>query len=113
MAERVEIDSERSRIRNALVNTGVCGSFAEAEQRLADSRLHIHVSEAAAATAAGQAALLTATATAVRTFGQVTVDGHLEPGLALPLPLGGTLASGGRRSSVDGSSGGTAAAARS
>lgn len=87
MADEIDLDSERSRIRNALVNTGVCSTFAEAEQRLAASKLHIHVAESVAATRAGQAAALTATVGAVRCFGNVTVTGCLDTELTVPLPL--------------------------
>lgn len=87
MASEIEIDSERSRIRNALVNTGRCASFAEADERLASSNIHIHMSPLAAMSPAGQSALLTAVVTAVRCFGNVTVDGALDPELVVPIPL--------------------------
>lgn len=85
MAEQVELESERSRIRNVLVNAGVC-SVPQAERRLAESRLHISFAEDAAVSEAGQAALLTAAVTAVRCFGTVTVSGALAGPLLLALP---------------------------
>ncbi|MGB8411829.1 MAG: hypothetical protein WCE23_03290 [Candidatus Binatus sp.] len=82
----VEIDSETSRIRAALVNTGR-HSFSEAEEKLAASRLTIEVGDAAACTAAGQAAFLTATVTATRCFGRVEVEGSLDEPMLCPLPI--------------------------
>jgi len=82
----VEIDSETSRIRAALVNTGR-HSFSEAEEKLAASRLTIEVGDAAARTAAGQAAFLTATVTATRCFGRVEVEGSLDAPILCPLPI--------------------------
>lgn len=74
MTSFVEIDSETSRIRAALVNSGRY-SFAEADSKLAASRLSLFVGEAAD-TPAGQAAFLTATVTAARCFGAVSVHGQ-------------------------------------
>jgi hypothetical protein len=88
MADQIEIDSERSRIRNALVNAGAC-TFLEAERRLEASRLRIQVSDVAADTVAGQAAVLTAAVTAVRCFGNVAVSGALDRDLLVPIPLRG------------------------
>jgi len=82
----VEIDSETSRIRAALVNSGKY-SFAEADQKLAASRLSLFLSTEAADTPAGQAAFLTATVTAARCFGAVSVHGEIHRPLLLPLPL--------------------------
>ena len=82
----VEIDSQTSRIRAALVNTGRY-SFSQAEQKLATSRLVIIIGAEAAASPAGQAAFLTATVTATRCFGQVTVAGRIAEPLLCPLPL--------------------------
>jgi hypothetical protein len=82
----IEIDSETSRIRAALVNSGQY-TFDEAEQRLAASRLSIILGGSAAGTAAGQAAFLTAVVTGVRCFGEVTVLGALDDLLVVPLPL--------------------------
>lgn len=82
----VEIDSERSRIRAVLVNSGGC-TFSEAEEKLAASRLSVFLGDDAAGTPAGQAAFLTATVTGARSFGKVDVRGCLESPLRLPLPL--------------------------
>jgi len=82
----IEINSETSRIRAALVNTGE-HSFAEAERKLADSKLTIVIGDEAARTAAGQAAFLTATATATRCFGRVGAEGSLDEPMLCPLPI--------------------------
>ena len=58
----VQINSETSRIRAALVNSGQ-HSFAEAEEKLAGSRLSLVLGDNVAETSAGQAALLTAAVT--------------------------------------------------
>jgi hypothetical protein len=84
---QVEINSERSRIRAALVNSGR-HTFSEAEEILAASSLSVVLGEDAANTPAGQAAFLTAIVTGARTFGRVRVRGRLEERLTLPLPLG-------------------------
>jgi hypothetical protein len=86
MTNVIEIDSETSRIRAALVNSGK-HTFAEAEEILASSKLRIVIAKEAATTIAGQAALLTAVATGARCFGEVTVSGFLDCPLRLPLPL--------------------------
>ncbi len=83
---RIEINSATSRIRAALVNSGQY-SFAEADEKLAASRLSLFLSSEAADTAAGQAAFLTATVTAARCFGVVSVHGQLHRPLLLPLPV--------------------------
>lgn len=85
-ATDVEINSERSRIRAALVNSGR-HTFSEAEQKLAASQLTIAIGAEAAATVAGQAAFLTATVTAGRCFGQLNVEGSLDEPLLCPLPI--------------------------
>src|SRR5260370_17242424 len=82
----IEIDSETSRIRAALVNSGQY-SFGEADEKLAASRLSLFLSREAADTPAGQAAFLTAAVTAARCFGAVSVDGQLDRPLLLPLPI--------------------------
>jgi hypothetical protein len=84
---QIEIDSETSRIRAALVNSGR-HTFSEAEQKLAASRLSLILGDEAAGTPAGQTAFLTATVTGARCFDEVTVHGRLEQPLLLPLPLG-------------------------
>lgn len=82
----IEIDSETSRIRAALVNSGHY-SFAEADEKLAASRLSLFLAKEAAETPAGQAAFLTAIVTAARAYGSVDVHGELHRPLLLPLPL--------------------------
>ena len=83
---QIEIDSETSRIRAALVNSGRY-SFAEAEEKIIDSRLHLHIGAAAAHTPAGQSAFLTAVLTGARCFGEVTFDGHVDECLVRQLPI--------------------------
>ena len=86
MVAAVKIDSERSRIRAALVNSGRY-SFEEADDRLSRSQLSVHLDDDTAKTAAGQAAFLTAVVTGVRCFGEVNVQGALGGGLLVPVPL--------------------------
>lgn len=80
------MESERSRIRAALVNSGRY-TFAEADKKLSALELDLFLSECAASTPAGQAAFLTAAITATRCFGNVSVSGALEHAITLPLPL--------------------------
>ena len=83
----MNIHSETSRIRAVLVNSGRY-SFEEAEKKLDSSRLAIRIGWEAAATPAGQAAALTAVATAVRCFlGGVILKGAVDHPLLIPLPL--------------------------
>lgn len=72
----IEIDSERFRIRAALVNSGRY-TFAGAEKKLAASKLSIILGATAARTPAGQAAFLTAIITSTRCFGEVNVESLL------------------------------------
>ena len=83
----MKINSETSRVRAALVNSGRY-SFEEAERKLENSRLAIRIGDQAADTAAGQAAALTAVITASRCFlGGVTLSGAVDHPLLVPLPL--------------------------
>jgi hypothetical protein len=82
----IELDSETSRIRAALVNSGR-HTFSEAESKLAASKLCLVVGADAVSTPAGQAAFLTAAATGTRCFGSVTVHGPLAQPLLFPLPI--------------------------
>jgi hypothetical protein len=82
----MKINSETSRIRAALVNSGHY-DFSEAEKKLTEMRLTIHVTPEAVSTPAGQAAALTAVLTATRCFGEVALVGDLDAPLLLPLPL--------------------------
>lgn len=84
-APSIEINSERSRIRAALVNSGRY-TFVEAEEVLAASRLRVVLGEDVASTLAGQAAFLTAIVTGTRSFGKVTVGSALDRAPILPLP---------------------------
>lgn len=83
---QVEIDSETSRIRAALVNSGQY-SFREAEEKILRSRLHIEVGADAARTPAGQSAFLTAVLTGARCFGEVTFEVGIDTSLLRPLPI--------------------------
>lgn len=87
MTDPVEIDSERSRIRAALVNSGRY-TIPQADQKLAASRLSVFLADKAAGTPAGQASFLTGVVTGARCFGEVSVHGQLDCPLLLPLPLG-------------------------
>ena len=87
MAE-LKINSETSRIRAALVNSGRF-SFPEADAKIAASELSVVIGHDASGTPAGQAAFLTAIATAARCFGRVTVAGALEGPLLVPAPIYG------------------------
>jgi hypothetical protein len=84
----IETNSEISRVRAALVNTGKL-SFVEAENKLTASNMSIGIDEAAAGTPAGQAAFLTAVATGARSFGRVLIGGHLDRTLVVALPEAG------------------------
>jgi hypothetical protein len=87
MVAPLKINSETSRIRALLVNSGRY-NFEEAEQKLAISRLAIQIGNKAAETPAGQAATLTAVVTATRCFlGGVSLAGAVDHPLLLPLPL--------------------------
>lgn len=85
--KQIEIESETSRIRAALVNSGRY-TFSEAEEKLAASRLSLVLGNDAARTPAGQAAFLTAAVTGARCFGEVTVHGCLDQQLLFPVPIG-------------------------
>jgi hypothetical protein len=82
----IEINSETSRIRSILVNSGMY-NFADAEKKLAVSALSLMIGNDAANTPAGQAAFLTAAATGARCFGHVVISGTLDTLLLLPLPI--------------------------
>ena len=81
----IEIHSETARVRAALVNSGRL-TFAEADTKLAASRLLIILGEDAANTSAGQAAFLTAIVTSTRSFGLVFVQGPVDQLLLLAVP---------------------------
>ena len=83
----------RSRVTKALTDAGLAASFPEAEARLDAVDACIVLGDEQAATRAGQAAVLTAVATAFKCFGRVTVvmSSPATP-LILDFPLGATLA---------------------
>jgi hypothetical protein len=80
-----------SRVTKALTDAGRVGSFSEAEARLNAVRLDVVISRDQISTPAGQAAVLTAVATARKCFGRVTVVAVEDAPLIAPLPLGRTL----------------------
>lgn len=78
----------RSRVTKALVERdGGVATFGEAEVLLSSARITIVVSAEAMATAAGQAAALTAANAGVRTFGTTRVAGAVD--VPLIRPMGG------------------------
>src|SRR5689334_4440710 len=94
MVAAMMLDSETARIRAVLINNGT-HSLTEADAKLAASELSIFIGDDVAETTAGQAAFLTAIATAARCFGKVPVSGALDRPLILPLPIAAdTLAEG-------------------
>lgn len=75
------------------IDSGAAESLADAEALFRRYRLHIAVPTGVEADPVQQAALLTAVALGRRVFlGGVTVGGGLDADLAVPLPLGRTLA---------------------
>lgn len=82
---------KRSRITKALTDGARAGSFAEAEARLDAIRVAVVLCANQMNTRAGQAAALTAVATARKCFGQVTLVMEGDAELLAPLPLGKTL----------------------
>jgi len=82
---------KRSRITKALTDAARAGSFKEAEARLNAVRVAVLLGLDQAATAAGQAAALTAIATARKCFGRVTLVSQADAPLIAALPLGGTV----------------------
>ena len=81
----------RSRVTKALTDAGLAKSFGEAEARLDAVHVCVVLGAAAARTPAGQAAALTAVATAFKCFGHVTLVLDANPRLLLTFPLGETL----------------------
>jgi hypothetical protein len=82
---------KRSRITKALTDGAHAGSFAEAEARIDAIRVAVVLGASQMNTRAGQAAALTAMATARKCFGQVTLVMEGDAALLAPLPLGKTL----------------------
>ncbi len=81
----------RSRITKVLTDGARAGSFAEAEARLDAIRVAVVLGQNQMNTRAGQAAALTAVATARKCFGQVTLVMQGDAALLTQLPLGKTL----------------------
>lgn len=83
----------RSRVTKALTDAGLAASFPDAEARLDAVDACIVLGDDQASTRAGQAAVLTAVATAFKCFGRVTLamSPRAAP-LLLDFPLGATLA---------------------
>lgn len=88
---------KRSRITKAFADAARVGSFAEAEARLDSIRLEVVVAADQLSTPVGQAATLTAVATARKCFGGVTVVAGEDAPLIASLPLGKTLLAAVRR----------------
>ncbi|MDA9545012.1 hypothetical protein ACM43_11115 [Bradyrhizobium sp. CCBAU 45321] len=88
---------KRSRITKALTDAARASSFREAEARLDAVHIAVIVGADQATTRAGQAAALTAIATARKCFGRVTLVGEADVPLIAKLPLGATLQRAARR----------------
>src|ERR1700687_712528 len=87
----------RSRVTKAFADAGRAGSFCEAEARLDAVQLDIALGDDQISTPAGQAAALTAVATAHKCFGHVTLVAANDVPLISSLPLGETLLKAARR----------------
>lgn len=88
----------RSRVTKAFADAGLAGSFESAEARLDSVEICVVVGSAEARTAAGQAAVLTALATSIKSFGRATLacsDGDVL--MIAAQPLGVTLAHAGEQ----------------
>lgn len=86
------IHSETSRLRSLLVNSGQL-NFADADERLQQTSLALAADFDVLRTPAAQAALLTAVAIGVRSFGEVAVPAGLDVEVQTLLPIPGkTLA---------------------
>jgi hypothetical protein len=88
---------KRSRVTKALTDGGRAGSFEEAEARLNAVRIDVVLGDDQLATAAGQAAALTAVATARKCFGRVTLVMAGDTPLITVLPIGDTVKAAARR----------------
>jgi hypothetical protein len=88
---------KRSRVTKALTDAGRATSFSEAEDRLDAIRVAITVGDDQIATPAGQAAVLTAVATAHKCFGRVSLIATRDAPLIASLPLGRSLLKAARR----------------
>lgn len=82
----------RSRVTKALTDSGLAASFPDAEARLDAVETCVLLGDRQAATPAGQAAALTAIATAYKCFGGVTLASRAaDTPLLLAFPVGRTL----------------------
>lgn len=81
----------RSRITKAIVDAGITSDWDDAEAMLQGIRLRVSLSTTLSVTAAGQAALLTAVATAMRCFERAEVHCPVDTPLCRSLPIGNTL----------------------
>jgi hypothetical protein len=88
---------KRSRITKALTDAARASSFKEAEARLDAVHIAVIVGADQATTRAGQAAALTAIATARKCFGRITLVSEADVPLIAKLPLGATLQCAARR----------------
>src|ERR1039458_6687700 len=88
---------KRSRVTKALTDAGRATSFSEAEDRLDAIRVAITVGDDQIATPAGQAAVLTAVATAHKCFGRVSLIATRDAPLIAPLPIDRSLLKAARR----------------
>ena len=82
---------KRSRITKVLTDSNRAGSFPEAEARLNKVRIEVIVGNDQLTTHAGQAATLTAVATARKCFGRVMLVAPNDSAMTHPLPIGDTL----------------------
>lgn len=82
---------KNSRILKAFADGGRVKSFGEAETRLSAVCVDVVIGSDQSATIAGQAATLTAIATARKCFGKATLVAAVDVPLLTPLPLGPTL----------------------
>ena len=88
---------KRSRITKAFADSSRVRSFAEAEARLDSIRLEIVVGDDQIRTPAGQAAALTAVATAKKCFGSITIVASKDAALVAELPIGKSVLMAARR----------------
>lgn len=88
---------KRSRITKALTDAARAGSFQEAEARLDAVRVSVVVAADQRVTAAGQAAVLTAVATASKCFGRVKLVSDADAPLIAKLPIGPSFHGAARR----------------
>ncbi|MBX9649289.1 MAG: hypothetical protein K2X57_19795 [Xanthobacteraceae bacterium] len=88
---------KRSRVTKALTDGGRAGSFEEAEARLNAVRVDVVLGPDQAVTVTGQAAALTAVATARKSLGRVTLVLENDARLLAGLPIGDTVSAAAQR----------------